>query len=217
MIFTLSSTFTITEKQEDFQEIIDYLDDFAYGLHLPHKEILHLHLLTEETLGMLRAILDEYEGQIWFEQDFPVFRICFSVRATMSPERRDALLEVSSDGKNAASRGIMGKIGTFIANGLSDYGHAMDVSQSYGGASTAYMRMGMDSPADNNDLYLYDWSLSRYRDSVQEEMGDEAGDAWDELEKSIVARLASDVVVGVRGGKITISIAREIPRPEGKA
>ena len=41
-----------------------------------------------------------------------------------------------------------------------------------------------------------------------ERLAEDSGD-WDQLEKSIVAKLADDVIVGVRGKKVEIIIIKE--------
>ena len=48
--------------------------------------------------------------------------------------------------------------------------------------------------------FALSWSLAQYRNSLQSLKGenDEAENAWDELEKSVVASLADDVTVGVK-------------------
>mgnify|MGYP007070334302 CR=1 FL=1 len=210
-----SAKYSITQDEAQVKKAIEKLDNFAGQMKLTHREVLHLNLLTEETLGMLRAILDYYDGQMWFEEENGQVKLFFSVKASMSPEKRESLIQLSRDGKNSASRGIMGKIGTIIANSLSDYGSAMDVSSEYGGTPISYWRMGVDVPTDNMEMNLYDWSLNRYRNSVSELRQESGGeeDAWDELEKSIVGRLADDVRVGVRGGKVSIMILRKLPEP----
>ena len=52
------------------------------------------------------------------------------------------------------------------------------------------------------------WSLEGFRSSLDDVMdSDEASkEAWDELEKSIVANIASDVIVGVKGDRVDMSI-----------
>ena len=42
-------------------------EEFARGLGLGKHESLRLELLTEETLGMVKALVDDFYGQIWFE------------------------------------------------------------------------------------------------------------------------------------------------------
>ena len=50
------------------------------------------------------------------------------------------------------------------------------------------------------------WSLEQYRSTVRRE---EQTAAWDELEKSVIASLADDVIVGVRGKRADIIIVKK--------
>jgi hypothetical protein len=56
-----------------------------------------------------------------------------------------------------------------------------------------------------NAVLLNDcWTLSKYRDSVKNEE-----EPWDELEKSIIANVADDVVVSVKGKQVEIVILKD--------
>ena len=50
------------------------------------------------------------------------------------------------------------------------------------------------------------WSLEQYKSTVKKE---EKKDDWDELEKSVLASVADDVVVGVKGKRANIIILKK--------
>jgi hypothetical protein len=52
--------------------------------------------------------------------------------------------------------------------------------------------------------YAYSWSLLNYKTAVVEE----ATDAYAELERSIVAKLADDICIGVRGKNVEIIVKK---------
>ena len=54
--------------------------------------------------------------------------------------------------------------------------------------------------------YAYLWKLEEYRNSVKK---DEQAEAWDELEKSVIASVADDVIVGVKGRCAEIVIIKK--------
>ena len=54
--------------------------------------------------------------------------------------------------------------------------------------------------------YSYVWSLEQYKVSVKQ---DEQPEEWDELEKSIIASVADDVFVGVKGSVADIVIVKK--------
>ena len=51
--------------------------------------------------------------------------------------------------------------------------------------------------------YIYSWSLFNYKTAVEEKE-----DAYAELERSIVAKLADDIIVGVRGKNVEIVVKK---------
>ena len=53
--------------------------------------------------------------------------------------------------------------------------------------------------------YSYIWRLEEYRNSVKKE---EQAEAWDELEKSVIASVADDVIVGVKGKRANVVIVK---------
>ena len=56
------------------------------------------------------------------------------------------------------------------------------------------------------------WSLSRYKTSVTEDRDTkkEAEEAWDELEKSIIANIADDVIVGIKDNYVTLTVVKKL-------
>ena len=54
--------------------------------------------------------------------------------------------------------------------------------------------------------YAYLWRLEEYRSTVKKET---QTDAWDELEKSVIASASDDVIVGVRGKRAEIVIVKK--------
>ena len=54
--------------------------------------------------------------------------------------------------------------------------------------------------------YSYLWSLDEYRNTVKKE---EKTAEWDELEKSVIASVADDVIVGVKGKNANIVIVKK--------
>ena len=58
---------------------------------------------------------------------------------------------------------------------------------------------------DRTDYYCL-WSLEQYRSTVRRE---EKTEEWDELEKSVIASVADDVIVGVTGKQADIIIIKK--------
>ena len=116
---------------------------------------------------------------------------------------------MSTSGQNASSRGFMGRLGDMVSRAMYNFSKAIDL---YGAETMRYGVVGtggIDTPS------VYDmtpvWSLKQYRAGLEEqrEDSDDASEAWDELEKSIVANLADDVVVGVKGDRVELVIVKK--------
>ena len=88
----------------------------------------------------------------------------------------------------------MGKVRSVFETMLIDYVTA------YNENYTTYYTMGMVSEPP---YYSSAWSLVKYKEAEKNE------DEWDELEKSIIANLADDVVVGIKGKKVDIIVKKK--------
>ena len=64
-------------------------------------------------------------------------------------------------------------------------------------------RYGFSSTIDFSQI----WSLKQYQDGVREDAGEES-EEWDEFERSIIASVADDVLVGVKGNRVSIIIKK---------
>ena len=187
-------------------------EEFARGLGLDKHESLRLELLTEETLGMVKALVDDFYGQIWFEGEGKRCEIHLQATADMNADRREELLSMSSSGRNAAAKGFMAMLKDVVSGAMHSFGRSMN---DYGREVARY---GIVNPADVGgfavDAMVPIWSLQTYRTGLETQRLDnaEADAAWDELEKSIVGKLADDVVVGVKGDRIEIVITKDFAR-----
>ena len=167
---------------------------------LTHKQALQLRLLCEEIDGMLPHIIDDFDGELWIEFENGVCKVNVSIEfKEFTSKKKEELVSIAKNKKNAAAVGIVGKIRSAVENYFMD----ADNLQTYSMALESYPRMGYCSGAD---YYSHIWSLEQYRSTVKKE---EKTEAWDELEKSVIASAADDVIVGVKGRKADIIIVKK--------
>ena len=204
-------TFIDSSKKNDIQSF-KKVDELLEELDLQPKDAVHMKLLFEETVGMLKALTADYHAAIWFEKYKHECCIRVSGKTEMSQDKKEGLLGVASQKENTLVKGFMGKVGDIIENGLLNYSNVMKLQQEYGGGFVNYGTMGMyngvEGMADSGIM----WSLYEYKDALRENIdgSEEVKQAWDELEKSIVASLAKDVLVGVKGNRIDMTIVCDI-------
>lgn len=202
-----SSKFMVNSDADRMAAARYATENFAWQVKLDKHETLRLSLLVEETLGMAKTVLDDFYGQIWFTADGKACEIHFEATADMNADRKEELLSVSSTGKNAAKRGFMAKLGEMISGALHSAGKTMDT---YGQTMNYGIIYNPNVMSGNTDMMTV-WTLQTYRNDLDLARGDSdnAEEAWDELEKSIVAKLADDIVVGVKGDRIDLVIKKE--------
>ena len=135
-------------------------------------------------------------------------RIYIDAIADVNRKKRKDLLSVSKSGKNVAKRGLMAKIGEFFEDCFGEYQELEEM----GVMDLSYMYTAGISGNTSVNMGYTTWSLSRYRTTISEDAPtkEDAKEAWDELEKSIVANIADDVIVGIKDDRITLTVIKKI-------
>ena len=191
---------TVSSSGAQMEAALAQVDKMAAFKGLTGKNALHLRLLAEEMMGMMRSLTGEQEGRFWIEDSDGVYRLHLKVVTRMTSSKREQLLAASSGGKNEAARGLMGTL-----RDLFDRSADMDVAM----AAHPILSLGMmDSP-----MMDWEWSLVQYSGAVSAPgMSDDAAgrQAWDELEKSVVAHVADDVRVSIKGSDVEMTILKKL-------
>lgn len=185
-------------KREGRDKVLREVEKTAQYCELEHEQELQLRLLAEELTGMMESIAGEYKGLFWIEAQDNNFRLHLQMEKPENEKAREQLLSLASSGQNAASSGVMGKIRTLFENCMDHYEELEKYGIQNGMGSTCLgdMYAGCVSNADS-----IAWSLKDYETAMGEE-----SEEWDELEKSIVASLADNIVVNMKKGRAEIVI-----------
>ena len=202
---------TVTNSGQGMAEAIEQAAASAAYRGLTGKDAVHLRLLSEEMLGMLRQIAGETEAVFWVESEGKRFQLHLAAHPCLTGKMRRDLLSVSSSGKNAAAVGVMGKLRDIFERAF-DATPADD--------SVKYFRQGVVFPVEMGEIDLaafaatgsvLSWSMQKYRDCVESEKAEdsEAKEEWDELEKSIVANIADEITVAIRGSEVEMTIYKQ--------
>ena len=206
---------TVTNAGQGMAEAVEQAAAAAAYRGLTGKEKVHLRLLAEEMLGMLRQIAGETEAVFWVESEEKRFQLHLVAHPVITGEMRRELLSVSSSGKNAAAVGVMGKLRDIIERAFdaTNLGDPSDYSSYYmQGLLLPSTPDTMDpmSFALNASLNaeIVNWSMQKYKTTVEKEKMEDAAaqEEWDELEKSIVANIADEVTVAIRGGEVEMTV-----------
>ncbi len=188
-------------------------DDFIEPLALDDRKKFHLRLLVEETIGMVKAMAEDFRALFWMEEEGGEYRVRLTVKTDMDIDKKKELLSVSTSGKNEAAKGFMGKIREIIENGLLNFESVMSLEQQYNGGCVEYVYLGAGCTDELPTSHLMSgasvtWSLNNYREALQDAPDSEKPqkEAWDELEKSIVASIAKEVTVGIVRDRVDMTI-----------
>lgn len=193
-----SNVCKIDKGVKDLDAILQESEKVAVYNGLDHKQTLQLRLLCEDIDGMLPNVLGDFNGDFWIDFENGVCKVCISLQfAKFTPDKKNKLLTLAKDKKNASVKGIVAKIGAAIEEFFLDEETI----------NAMCMMSDMDAAALSGHVTpTYYWSLDQYRAAVKEE---KKAEEWDELEKSVIASIADDITVGVKGLQADITIIKK--------
>ena len=149
---------------------------------LEKKAKLHLRLLAEELMGMVKAVAGDINAEYYLEVSGRDYELHLNSEIEITPEMKEKFTAAKSK-DNPDSKGFMSRLRSMIASVL--------VSK------------------NENE---FSWNMEEYRSEVKRKMDQndkKSANAWDELEKSIIANIADDVSVKVNGNNVEIVVYRK--------
>ena len=196
----------ITANEKGFENVLEETERAAAYRGLSPKQALRLRLLAEEMTGMLKTLIGDERFRFWIESEGTSFSLHLMTQTVVTRALREALLKTSSSGKNDAAKGFMGRIREILTTMSESYVPSAVAEMGYG---YSYVDVtGFDASMDMSpNAMLYGWSLKAYRNAVTENKEKEP-EKWDELEKSITAKLADDVKIFIRGSNVETVIEK---------
>ncbi|MGN1368098.1 MAG: hypothetical protein ACI4WX_04460 [Aristaeellaceae bacterium] len=189
---------TVSSTGRQIEAALNQAEKVAAYKGLSPKSALHLRLLTEEMMGMMRAITGEKEGQFWIEDEDNTYQLHLLVNSRISLDKRDQLLAASTSGKNEAARGLMGRLLDFFDQGAD-------------GPSMPLFHENMMGDMTSSTLN-YEWSMTTYQNELRRrtDTDERAREMWDELEKSVVTHVADDIKVFIRGQRAEMIVIKKL-------
>ncbi len=195
----------ITPAGEGIREALVETEKAAAFRELNPKQTLRLRLLAEEMTGMLRTIVGDAPLRYWIESEGNRFSVHLSAKTRVNALVREELLKTSTSGKNDAAKGFMGHLRDIFTM-LCETNDTNTLAAEYG---YSYVDLvGYDASTDMSpNAMMYGWSLSAYREAV-EENAEKEPEKWDELEKSITAKLADEIKIFIRMNTVEMIIEK---------
>lgn len=174
---------------------------------LDNKTTLRLRLLSEEIIELIRPFSSELKGDFWLETNDENVEIHLKTNIPMDLQTRNELLSVATSGKNSAAKGLIGKIREMIARVT-----LPDDPETKAMTDQALGLMALGSQMGSSYGSTYSWSMTAYAESINNStvFTDEAAEAMDALEKSIVANIADEVKVNIVDSNVEVVIYKAI-------
>ena len=198
-----SDVIIVSSRGRQMEKALDQVEKISAYKNLSPKNALHLRLLTEEMMGLMRSITGETEGAFWIEDQDDIFEFHLRTSTRMTSTKREQLLSATTSGKNESARSFMGWIRDFFEQGADE-----DIAY----ASSPLMMPELHEHSMSSSLD-WEWSMMRYEQALApriERKEKEALEAWDGLEKSVVARLADEVKVSIKGQTVELIIYKKM-------
>ena len=213
-----SDVIHVTNAGEGMADALEQAAASAAFRGLTGRDAVHLRLLAEEMLGMFRQVTGQAGADFWLDSEGRRFELHLSADPGITDGMRRELLSVSTSGKNAAAVGVMGKLRDIFERAFDapDPGAVSDYSRYYlqgllatvDAAAVSPMTLALNASLNAGAIQ---WSMKKYRETVEQEKteDDEAVEEWDELEKSIVANIADEVVISIRSGHVEMTVYKD--------
>ncbi|MBE6742211.1 MAG: hypothetical protein E7570_07925 [Ruminococcaceae bacterium] len=195
----------VSSNGDGVAEAIKQTELVANFKSLSKKDSIHLLLLTEEMMGMMKALTGEQEADFWIDDENNDFRLHLKAETSMNAEMRRNLLSASTSGENIAAKGVMGKIRDLFSRILEPGESPVPAEYATGWSSSNLSTAEAAAVAKNYSPMLVNvWSFNRYKASR------ENAEEWDELEKSIVANIADEVEIGIAEGTVEMIVYKKV-------
>ncbi|MBR0217918.1 MAG: hypothetical protein IJQ33_01755 [Clostridia bacterium] len=192
----------VSSKGSQMETALNQVDKVAAYKGLSPKDALHLRLLAEEMMAMMRSITGETQGKFWIEDEGGTYELHLQEATRMTSVKREKLLSTATSGKNESARTFMGKLRDFFERGADE-----DIA-----AHTSPLLMPGMYEHSSTPTLDWEWSMTQYEralSSAVDRKDENALKAWDELEKSVVAHVADDVKVSIRNQVVEMTIIKK--------
>ena len=194
------------------EEAMANAEKFAQYNEITGRNARHIRLLTEELVSMVHGIMDGLEADLWFESEKKdggiLCRICLSSSKSVDPAQEEHLLSVASSGRNESAKGILGKIREAFRISAQYRNDGVYMTE-YAALNSWYAMGGGSKDTANRYAKERMWSLMSYKESLSSDK-ESSEEEWDELEKSIIGKLADDVKVWLKADTTEVVVEKTV-------
>ncbi len=194
-----SEMVTIISGEDCTEKVLSLVEGFANDLD--KKQSLRLRLIAEEMMTLMRSITGEVEAKFWIDNAGKEYSLHLSTNTIMYADKRKELVDIATKKENAAAKGVMGKIREVFEMAL------LPKDERAARESRVGM-MGLVDPSAYLASTSEAWSMKHYISSVNslEENSEFAQEARNELERSIIANIAKEILISIKGDDVEMTV-----------
>ena len=111
-----SDVIVIDNAGKGFENAVAETRKVAQYQGLTGKDVLHLELMTEEMLSLVRSVTGEMQASFWIETEGTQFDLHLTTKTVMDKEKRYLLISSASSRKNEAAKTFLG----YLRNALEE-------------------------------------------------------------------------------------------------
>lgn len=199
----ITDRFPVSSDPDDIRAALGEVERAGTYLGLTPEQNNTLRLLAEESILLAEEVLDKAPGLLWLEREGAEYNLHVQVRTAISPEAREEFLAVAKSGRNTPPKGFRARMSAFFSEifgaGISsgEYIPAYFEGMAYGMIGAPYV------PYPAADVA---WSLAAWRENASKEEPEDP--LLLDLEKSILERLADDVLVTLTGDSAELIVKK---------
>ncbi len=151
-----SDVIKIDNGGKGFENALAETKKVAVYQELSGKDVLHLELITEEMLSLVRSVTGEMQASFWIETEGTRYDLHMTTKTVMDKEKRYLLLSSASSRKNEAAKSFLG----FLRNAFEE-AMAADVSHEDQELPKEILNDLPQYPIDNPEWDGYERSVLR--------------------------------------------------------
>ncbi|MCR5626250.1 MAG: alpha/beta hydrolase [Lachnospiraceae bacterium] len=182
----------LNSRGEGNDVVLGLAEEIAEHYSLEQKKALHLRLLTEEMIELVKSLAGDFESAVYMESNKNECELNFKVKTIMDEEKRKKIL-LSTDNLSGETI-ISEKVRTILETGpyLYKKGESIEEEGIIKAEADVINEIGDDISEKKDEAYV--WSLQSYAmSSFYDEENNINPEKWKEVRRSIIANIADDV------------------------
>ncbi len=197
-----SEMITVISGEDCTEKVLSLVEGFSSDLD--KKSSLRLRLVAEEMINLMKSITGEVEAKFWIDNNGKAYSLHLSTNTIMYADKRKELVDIATQKENAAAKGVMGKLREVFELAL------LPKDERTARESRVGM-MGLVDPSAYMASSSETWSMKSYISSVNSMDADSefAQEAKNELERSIIANIAKEILISIKGDDVEMTVEWE--------